>query len=175
MKFLYILFYLAQQVNLIRTYKFSQEKTGYYAGHCTDFVKNVIYTIGYRENSYTTDNGNNGMIVCSWNLKNTITNDDGTLTPALIKEFNLPFMITVQGQKVLNGNLFLVSSHWADTNTIIYVIDPAKERIISAFTEFPVDIKNHETEDISFVESETGYDMIIFSRNGNKYYKLTES
>ncbi len=159
---------------LIKTYKFPQEKTGYYGGHCTDFYRNIIYTIGYKENSYATNNGSNGMIVCAWDLKEVATNDDGTLTPSLIRTFDLPFIITVQGQKVLNGNLFLVSSHWADTNTIIYVVDPDKERIISAFKEFPSEIKNNETEDISFVESEKGYDMIIFTRYGNEYFKLTE-
>lgn len=160
---------------LIRTYYFGDtSKTGYYAGHCLDSYNNILYTVGYTENSYARDeNGTNRMIVAKWDLSNCTTNQDGTLTPTMLNSFTLPFVRTVQGQRYFDNKLFLLSSHNGaydlPANTTVYVVDPFKQIVTTIFDEFPVNIKNVECEAIEFVLEDNAYDMII---SGANYYKL---
>lgn len=156
---------------LVRTLNFPLNKTGYYAGHCTDFEKGIMYQVGYKNNSYREDDGTNKMIVSAWNINNLSQVSAGVYTPEFIKSFELPFMITVQGQKFFDNKLFLISSDYGDnTNTIIYAVDPYIEKIVTEFTEFPTLIKKEETEDIAFYLDNNKYDAVISSRDGNNLY-----
>lgn len=162
---------------LIRTYRFDDiAKTGYFPGHCANFDKNILYLVGYSENSYYLDEqGTNRMIVSKWDLSNCITNQDGTLTPAFISSFTTPFIKTAQGQKFFRNRLYILSSHWGadqEHDTKIVVIDPYKERIVTIMNSFPTGIKQCECEGLDFVlnEENTQYDMVV---SGNAYYKLT--
>ena len=159
---------------LIRTYYFGDtSKTGYYAGHCLDTYNDILYTVGYTENSYARDeNGTNRMIIAKWDLSNCTTNQDGTLTPTLLNSFTLPFIRTVQGQRYFDNKLFLLSSHNGaydlPANTTVYAVDPFKQIVTTIFDEFPANIKNVECEAIEFVLENSLYNMVI---SGASYYK----
>lgn len=146
---------------LVKTYIFPADKTGYYAGHTLDPVNKIIYQVGYTENSYYQDpNGTNYLIVSVWDLKDVTDNGDNTFTPAFIKSFNIPFYTTLQGQAFFNGLIVAVSSHWSNAETKVLFIDPGKEAITTLLDDFPTAIKNSECEGIAFVP------------DGNKYYSV---
>jgi hypothetical protein len=162
---------------LIRTYSFPLDKTGYYAGHAMDFDTNICYQVGYTENSYhLNDSGKNDMIVTMWDMNKCTADGDGNLVPTLIKSFTLPFMITVQGQKFFNGKLYLLSSHWADADTIIYGVDCVRERICTVIDEFPDNVKRHESEDICFRRnpSSGAYELHVLTTYGETMWKIVQ-
>jgi hypothetical protein len=154
---------------LIRTLYFDDiTKTGYYSGHCIDPNTNILYMVGYLQNSYT-EATDNKMIVSSWDLNNLTDNEDDTYTPEYIESFNVPFMKTVQGQKFFDNKLWLLSSPSGTFNTVIYIVDPFKKKIVTTMSNFPTDLKNTECEDISFVLEGNKYHMVI---SCYYYYRL---
>lgn len=160
------------ETTLLKTYLFPLAQSGYYAGHCGDYDNNIMYIVGYTNTSYRIDDGTNKMIVSVWDLSNETQNQDGTYTPTFIKSFTIPFIETVQGQRYFNGKLVLESSDWADRNTTIYIVDPAKECVVSKISDFPSTIKDMECEAVEFIENGNKYDMIISTVDRN-YYRIT--
>ena len=159
---------------LVKTLFFPSDKTGYYSGHAIDFEKNIVYQIGYKNNTYHINDGTNKMIVSSWDLNELTDNGNNTYTPRYIKSFELPFLITVQGQKFYDGKIYAVSSHWENTNTVIYGIDTVNERICTIIKDFPSSIKDHETEDLEFwYDTNEGDYKIILSVREKAIYKLS--
>ena len=160
---------------LVKTYTFPLEKTGFYAGHSLDPLNRIIYQVGYSENSFGTDeNGTNYMIVSVWDLKEAETdNGDGTFTPAFVRSFKTPFIQTVQGQAYINGLIACVSSHnQYPTNSRVVFIDPDKDKIVSVMSEFPNNIKNDlELEGIAFVE-ETNSTVMVLVANGGAFFRV---
>ena len=162
---------------LIRTYYFGDlTKTGYYAGHCCDFDNNIMYLVGYTEGSYYADpNKTNKMIVSKWDLSNIHDNGDGTITPAFLGSFTVPFISTAQGQRFFRDKIYILSSkNGVDGvvgDTKIYVIDPYKQKIDHVFTEFPQWIKEHEGEGIEFVLNDDGTAWDMWVSDGY-YFKL---
>ena len=161
--------------SLIRTLYFGDiSKTGYMAGHCLDKYNNVLYMVGYTENSYyLDDSGTNLMIVSKWDLNNCATNQDGTITPMFIDSFTVPFIRTAQGQQYFREKIYIVSSHnlagGYPIDTKVYVIDPFKKTVTNILTDFPPTIKDVETEGIDFVLDGTEYCMVL---GNTKYYEL---
>ena len=158
---------------LIRTLTFPLENTGYYAGHVIDTDNNILYMIGYTNKNYLSDNGGNNMIFSVWKLSNLTMITDNVYTPEFAGSFTLPFMKCLQGQKYLNGNLFLLSST-SDTSandTRIYVVNTTVRTVISVFNQFPSDILSRECEDIDFVLDGRNYYMVIHLQNG-AFYKI---
>ena len=159
---------------LVKTLFFPSEKTGYYSGHAIDFEKNIAYQIGYKNESYYINDGTNKMIVSSWDLNQLTDNGDNTYTPKYIESFELPFLITVQGQKFYDGKIYVVSSHWENTNTVIYGIDIVNQRICTIIKDLPSEIKTHETEDLEFwYDTNEGDYKIILSVREEDIYKLS--
>lgn len=154
----------------IRTLTFPTDKTKYFAGHCTDFEKGILYQVGYATNSYYNAE-NNYMVVSKWDLNTLTENSDGTLTPSYLGSFNIPFMITVQDQMFYDGKLFLISSHWENTQSIIYVVDIQKESIVNKINELPTDIKTSELEGIDKVFNGNKLNIILSLNKG--VYKMT--
>jgi hypothetical protein len=159
---------------LIRTLKFSVDKVGYYAGHAVDSDGMRIIELGYKNNSYNTNDGTNYMICTVWDLKTLTDNGDGTYTPSLIKSFKLPFMTTTQGQCFFRGRLYTASSDYGVTNTTnIYVIDIGNESIISVIGDFPTEIKDREAEGVFFILDGDKYAMYIDAQNGSRLARLS--
>lgn len=135
----------------LQTITFPVATAGHYISTMVDAINDELYTIGYTENSYTDDpTGTNRMIFCRWNLNNMTDNGDSTYTPELLDTFTTPFIYVLQGPCFYNGKLFVISSAYSDTDTIMYVIDPIAKRISSIFENFPGGIKTIETEGIAF-------------------------
>lgn len=158
---------------LIRTLTFPLENTGYYAGHVIDIDNNILYMIGYTNQNYLSDNGGNDMIFSLWNLSNLEAVADNVYTPELVSSFTLPFMKCLQGQKYLNGNLFLLSStsNTSANDTRIYVVNTKTKTVISLFNKFPSNILSGECEDFDFVLDGRNYYMVIHLQNG-AFYKI---
>lgn len=145
----------------LQTIVFPVATAGYYISTMVDALNDELYTIGYTENSYTSDPyGTNRMIFCRWNLNNMTDNGDSTYTPELLESFTTPFIYVLQGPCFYNGKLFVISSASLSTDTIMYVIDPVAKRICNVMTSFPGGIKTRETEAIYFF-TRNGEDMAI--------------
>ena len=159
---------------LVKTYTFPLDKTGYFAGHSLDAMNKILYQVGYTEASYgTDDNGTNYMIVSAWDLKDVTDNGDGTYTPRFMKSFKTPFIRTAQGQAYFNGLIACVSSHnQLPTNSEIIFIDPDREKVVSVLSEFPENVKTQlELEGIAFVEEGNAYSMVLVA-NGGAFFKV---
>ena len=155
----------ASGATLVRTLRFPQADTGYYAGHAIDAISNRLYMIGYSENSYQSDpNGTNDMIVTKWNLDN-LTSDGGVYTPEKLASFRIPFIYTAQGQCFFDGKIFIVSSLSAAVQqTRVYVIDPAAESIVAVITDLPSALLSDECEGVAFHLDGDEYEMILGTR-----------
>lgn len=158
---------------VLRSYIFDGTKTGYYAGHILDSVNKIIYMVGHVENSYYENpNGTNYTVVSKWDLKNVINKGNNVYAPEFKGSFEIPFIMTPQGQTMYNNLLVICSSHWENTSTELIFIDPNRQIICSKITEFPEYIKNVETEGVAFVEEKNEYYIVLKPGGHTSYYKL---
>ena len=160
---------------LVRTLKFPLENTGYYAGHCLDNNRKIIYQIGYKENSYSDDlDGKNYMIISSWDLSELKNNEDGTYTPKLIETFNIPFIDCVQGQRMFDGKILMVSSNPLHLATNFYWLSVPDKRIVSTFPKesMPPFFATNEVEDCVITLDGEKYAMYAIL-SGSQVYKIT--
>lgn len=159
------------EVITVQTITFPIDKCGYYVSTMFDAANNILYTIGYTENHYyDNSDGNNNMVFCKWDISNLIDNSDSTVTPAFISSFTTPFMKTLQAPCYFKGKLYVVSSHWDDTETKIYVVDPYRKAIVDVMEDFPDDIKTIETEGIFVAEIEK--ENVAILKTKSSPYKL---
>ena len=165
-----------EQTELIRTYLFDDvTKIGYYAGHTLDSKNNILYQIGYTNNSYLVDDGTNKMIVSKWDLSETVDNGDGTLTPKFISAITVPFIKTAQGQAWFDDKIWVVSSTFDGHDTQIYIISPATG-ISAIISDLPDTIKNPEVEGIAFVPTGNVYAAFLKTNANNVgYFKMVFS
>lgn len=162
-------------VTVKQTIKFPVEHCGYYVSTMLDKLNNIIYTVGYYENSYNTDSGSNKMVIAKWDYSNLASNEDGSVTPEFIESFYVPYFTTLQGPTFYNGKLFIISSKASstDADTKIYVIDPYEKRVCSVISDFADDIKNKETESMYFYEDSD--DVCCYLKNGDssmEFFKM---
>lgn len=110
---------------LVRTFKFPLEKTGYYAALAIDEENAVAYMLGYKKQNYQTDDGGtNPTVVSLWNMSNLTDNGDGTFTPEFISSYERPFIYVMQGLQFHDG-LIWIASGYSSAHGYIYAIDPA--------------------------------------------------
>lgn len=148
---------------LVKTIAVPTTECGYYANAIIDAERNIMYLNGYTYHSYsngTVDGHPNLMRITSWDL-NDLTASGDYYVPTFIKEFNVPFISTHQGEAFFDDKIFVIKSEISNTQTIVYVIDPYKEKIVSTFANFPTNIKDNECEGIWFVENDFDYSMFI--------------
>lgn len=164
-------------VTLLKTLTFPVAQAGYYANVMVDALNEILYTVGYTENSYNDNtSGENDMIFAKWDFSQLTDNGDSTYTPQFIDSFTTPFMDTLQGPAYHNGNLFVVSSPaLSPSDTNIFVVDPERQKIVSVMNSFPTNIKTIETEGICFAEDDNGDTVALIKTgaNGTPYYKLS--
>lgn len=158
--------------SIIRNYTLGDaNETGYYSGQCFDFENNLIYSFGYKENSFR-DSTNNKTIVAVYDMNKLSEISNNNYRPELIDNYEMQFIYCVQGQKFINGMCYLLSSYlYTEQTNKIYVYDPIRKIIKAIFNEFPTSLLNPELEDIAFVKESTKYAIIIGSRN--YYWKIT--
>ena len=158
-------------VTPVKTLVFPVENAGYYANVMVDAVNHVLYTVGYTANTYSDPTGNS-CVFAKWNYDSLTNNGNGTYTPEFMEKFTTPFILTMQGPAFFGGRLFVVSSHWQNTDTKLYIIDPAKKRIESIVDDFQTNIKGYELEGISFFEKEGRYAGLLKTNRANDVYHL---
>lgn len=138
----------------IRTYIFPLEKTGYNAGHVLDPVNRLIYLVGYTKNSFYNPAGND-MIISVWDITSTTEVRAGFFRPRFVRSFRLPFMLTLQGECLKDGRLYILSSDWPNAwsrpDTVIYVVDLASSSIEEKIAYLPAELKRTEMESIFFL------------------------
>lgn len=164
-------------ITVKETIKFPVEHCGYYVSTMLDALNNIIYTVGYYENSYNTNSGSNKMVIAKWDYSTLTSNGDGSVTPAFVESFYIPYFTTLQGPTFYNGKLFVVSSKASSTeaDTVIYVVDPVAKRICSLISDFDWHIKDVETEGIYFYDDG---EVCAYMKNGDytqPFYKLAFS
>ena len=156
--------------SIVKTYVLDNE-AGYYSGHCFDFDNNLLYTFGYKAESFTSDE-NNSTIVSVYDMSDETLISDTSYSLELIERYEKPFIYCMQGQKFFKGKCFIISSYNPyQSPNVIYVYDPVRKLFTSQFTDLPAGLGGSELEDLAFVlNSDTNYyDMIIGNRS---YYYI---
>ena len=158
--------------SIIKTYIFPEED-GYYPGYIADLDNNLLYSLGYKINDFrnATDNG---TIVTVYDLSEETEIEPGKFTPKFVERYEKPFIYCMQGMKMLNGIIYIVSSYVSsEQHTRIYTYDPLRKAFPAIFTDLPSHIYNQETEDVAFVKGSTKYEMVVGTRY--KYMKFVFS
>lgn len=150
---------------LVKTYTFPVNKTGYYAALCLDYEHEIMYMVGYSEQNYQTDDGgNNKTIISKWDMSNLTDNGDGTYTPAFISSIERPFIYIMQGQQYHDGMLWIASGA-TNTRGYIYALNPSNGNLL-----FTIDTNSTtELEGMAFI-SDT---EMVFGLQGGTYKKVT--
>lgn len=152
---------------LIRTLVFPVDKAGYYAAAVLDNDINILYLLGYSEQSYTSDNGGtNKTVVSKWNLQNLTDNGDGTYTPEFIYAYNRPFIYVMQGLTYHDGMIWIASGYGSPSPSHVYAMNPITGVILHDIT-LPNTV---EIEGVSFVG-----DGLIVLQWGGVFTKYTFS
>lgn len=140
-------------ITVIETYAFDISKCGYYVSTAVDALNDIVYTIGYTNDSYTSDgSGTNRMIIAAWDINRTTAVGDD-LSPLFLESFTVPFMHTIQGPTFFNGLFFVFSSPGTSQNpTKLYAIDPGEKKIVNMFDNFKGVLEEKECESLYFYE-----------------------
>ena len=152
-------------IELIETYVIPTETAGYYQESAYDKNSGTLWVVGCKTNSYT---AGTALIYSNWDIS--------TSTPALIKSFEMPFLQNVQCIQLLNGQLFLLTGNDTSTETgktRLRVLDTASESYKAVFNDFGSVVSAAEPEGIDFVLDGPRYKMILSTRNGAWFYKIT--
>ena len=169
----YVVRITREQTELVRTYLFDDAtKVGYYTGHTLDSKNNILYQVGYTNNSYLEDDGTNKMIVSKWDLSETVDNGNGTLTPKYVSAITVPFIKTAQGQAWFDNMIWIVSSTFNGHDTQIYIVSPISG-IVAIISDLPDTIKNPEVEGITFIPNGNIYAALLKTNANNVgYFKM---
>ena len=109
---------------LIKTFTFPLDKTGYYAAHAYDKAHKIMYMVGYSEQNYQTDDsGNNKVVISKWDMTSLTQNQDGSYTPDYVSTFERAFIYNMQGQQFRAGMIWIASGG-TNTSQYIYALDP---------------------------------------------------
>lgn len=152
------------------------EHTGYAVTYAIDVETNSLWSIGYYVNNWQQATGNH-MIFSRWSLDNMAEVGTGVFKPTYIEGFTMPYIGgAVQGIRYFNNRLWILQTdiaHDPQVYTNIFVVDTNMHRYSSVLSEFPLDIKNYESESIDFVLNESGdkYDLILLTTE--HYYRIT--
>ena len=154
----------SNSTELIRTYYFPLDKTGYYAALALDYSNRRMYLLGYTYQDYRSDrSGTNKTIVSVWDMDNTSENQDGTLTPRFIESFELTFLICMQGMDFHDGLIWVAYTNFS--NNWICAINPVTKAI-----EHTISVSDTgEIEGCGFL-SDT---ELIYYMFGGTYKKIT--
>lgn len=156
--------------SLVRTLKFPTAQAGYYAAAALDADNNIIYLVGYTENSAVdSNNGSNKMLVSKWDLTNLTDNGDGTYTPEFVSSYQRSFIYVTQGQQYRNGVIWMTSGYTdASHGQMVYGMDAETgEMLYTIDTELSIEI-----EGLAFLDD---YRMVVgFWRGTYKLYTFAE-
>ena len=143
------------------------ENGGYKLGNAYDSSNNHMFTLGYTEQNYQTDDGGaNKLIIAEWNLNNLTDNGDDTYTPELIATIQRDFLICIQGSCYYDGMIW-ASSGLGTAAAHIYALNPSTAEILHTIT-----LSNDEIEGCAWAD---GYLIAGMKPTNIAYKKITFS
>lgn len=149
---------------LTKTLLFPTDKAGYYAGHAYDLRNNILYMVGYSQQSYqSADSGNNKVIVSKWDMS-AMTESGGYYTPTFISRYFRDFIYVMQGKKYHDGYIWISSGYNDGGTQCVYAMNPE-----TGVIEHTITMDDHvEMEDIAWIydETERKYWMLVGQQNG---------
>lgn len=149
---------------LIKTLLFPTDKAGYYAGHAYDIANNIMYMVGYSQQSYqSADSGNNKVIVSKWDMSE-MTESGGYYTPTFISRYFRDFIYVMQGKKYFDDYIWVSSGYNDGGGQYVYAMNPATGAI-----EHTITMDDHvEMEDVAWVydSAQHKYWMLVGQQNG---------
>jgi len=79
---------------------------GYYMAPSIDAEHSTLYAYGYK-NMNNQPNGGNSMKLVKADLGQLTDNGDGTYTPKILSDMEMPYLGVTQGRKYLGGSLYI--------------------------------------------------------------------
>lgn len=121
--------------SLLRTLVFSPSVAGYYMAGVVDKENNILYTTGYTNNNFQTDDGGtNKVICCKYDLSNLIDNGNSTYTPTLLDTWTVDFLYCLQGGDFHDGIMWWGSGYASGSTMHIYGIDVTSKTLAYTLT-----------------------------------------
>lgn len=151
---------------LVKTYKFPLDRTGFYAQAVIDSANEIIYMIGSSKMNITTAGSDSKTIISKWDYSNsTYDETDGRYTPAFVSALETDFFVINQGIALFNGYVWIVSWDYVNNANYIAVINPTTGAVVQI-----IDLNiSDECEGIAFISSNEA----IIGVQGGTYKKLT--
>lgn len=139
---------------------------GYKLGCAYNSENGHMYTLGYTQQNYETDDGgNNKLIIAEWDLNTLTDNGDNTYTPLLISVVERDFIICIQGSCYHDGMIW-ASSGIGTGASKVYAINPQTAEIMHTIT-----LSNVEIEGCCWVNND--YLIVGQSPTNIAYKKVT--
>ena len=142
--------------------------TGYHPNPCIDFDNEIMYMVGYTQDT-TTSSTNNLIVISKWDLSNLTDNGDNTFTPALISKFTREFIYVLQDLKFNDGYIWITSGM---NNSTMYLrgLNPATGEEIHTVT-MPITTEIEGLVWQKDVQTDLWFAYVGFQ--GGIYYKVT--
>lgn len=152
---------------LYKTLSFAYTDTGYVSDGCINTESNILYMLGYTEDSaIDPDDGNNLVILSSWDLSSLTAESGLTETPTMIDKVTTDYFIyAIFGQTFHDGLIWTGTG--STTDPAAYGINPETGEIVHTITLH----KQAEGEGIAWVSDS---EAVIGFWN-NQFYKYTFS
>lgn len=142
------------------------ENGGYKLGNAYNSENGHMFTLGYTNQNYQTDDGGtNKLILAEWDLSDLTDNGDDTYTPRLIGTKQHDFIVCIQGSCFYGGMIWATSGIGGSASHV-YAFDPATFEILHTIT-----LSNTEVEGCAWI----GDDYLLVGQNpsGISYRKVT--
>lgn len=104
-------------------------ENGYYLAPTIDKLNNILYCFGNKIQS--TSHENNGNVIVKCDLSNLTTNGDGTYTPQILEEHDIPWTGTFQGGKYFNGKMYVGFARTGtphDARLVVFDVNTGEKR-----------------------------------------------
>lgn len=121
--------------SLLRTLSFDVAVAGYYMAGVVDKENNLLYSTGYTNQNYLTDDsGTNKVLCCKWDLDNLTQNQDSSYTPELLDTWTVDFLYCLQGGDFNDGIMWWGSGYASGSTMHIYGIDVSSKSLAYTLT-----------------------------------------
>ena len=142
------------------------ENGGYKLGNAYNSTNGHMFTLGYTNQNYQTDDGGtNKLILAEWDLSDLTDNGDDTYTPRLIGTKQHDFIVCIQGSCFYDGMIWATSGIGGQASHV-YAFDPATFEILHTIT-----LSNTEVEGCAWIGGD--YLLVGQNPNGIQYRKVT--
>lgn len=150
---------------LIKTYKFPLDRTGFYGQAVVDSANEIIYMVGTSKMNITTAGSDSKTIISKWDYSNATYNEsDGTYTPAFVSALETDFFAIHQGITLFDGYIWLVSWDYVNNANYLAVINPTTGAVVQI-----IDLNiSEECEGIAFISESDA----VVGVQGGTYKKL---